>query len=401
MAVLALKLMGVLPPAAKARPASTATTACHFGPSAMLLPGMLFTFDYLASYVSLISAYISLSGTNSSNAKMVTAGCPPAGTVSKAVAVAGQLVELYAHLVDASRDIVDAARSIMPDAQVVGMEPMTGGSSAKVTALALFSPSPGQRRVVFRQHTPEGFKDHGTSVAAKEFGVLQQLHSRGLEVPKPLALHGPAPQHGPWLAMEWVEGTTARSDAQVEAAVEAMAHFLSRLHGLAGIHVPELTTLEDPAQVLEAHLPADQTGGAVAAALRRGINRRANSSVVLHGDYWPGNVMSDGGRLAAVVDWEDASRGDPLADVACARVEICCTYGRPAADRFTDAYVAHMRSAGNAVDLFDLPLWEIYVSATALGSMHLWGLAADAENARRRHTRSFLERAADEFLACR
>ncbi|MDJ0314940.1 phosphotransferase [Arthrobacter sp. H35-D1] len=301
----------------------------------------------------------------------------------------------------ASRDIIDAARSVMPDAKVVGMERMTGGSSAKVTALALFSPSLGQRRVVFRQHTPDGFKDHGTSVAAKEFGVLRQLHSRGFEVPKPLALHGPAPQDGPWLAMEWVEGTTARADAQVDAAVEAMAHFLSRLHGLADIHVPELTALEDPAQVLDAHLPADRTGGAVAAALRRGIDRRANSSVLLHGDYWPGNVMFDGARLAAVVDWEDAAMGDPLADLACARVEICCAFGLPAAERFTDAYVAHMHSAGNALDLFDLPLWEMYVSATALGSMHLWGLAADDENTRRRHTRSFLERAANEFLACR
>lgn len=87
----------------------------------------------------------------------------------------------------------------------------------------------------------------------------------------------------PWHSM-------ARADAQVDAAVEAMAHLLSRLHG-----------------------------------------------------------------LAAVVDWDDASRGDPLADVACARGEICCAYGWPAADRFTDAYVAHVRSAGNAVDLFDLP----------------------------------------------
>lgn len=36
---------------------------------------------------------------------------------------------------------------------------------------------------------------------------------------------------------------------------------------------------------------------------------------ICHGDFHPGNIMVDGGR-SKIVDWIDASRGDPLADVA-------------------------------------------------------------------------------------
>jgi aminoglycoside phosphotransferase (APT) family kinase protein len=37
---------------------------------------------------------------------------------------------------------------------------------------------------------------------------------------------------------------------------------------------------------------------------------------VLHGDYWPGNVLWRDGRLVGVIGWEEAAFGDPLADLA-------------------------------------------------------------------------------------
>ena len=46
------------------------------------------------------------------------------------------------------------------------------------------------------------------------------------------------------------------------------------------------------------------------------------------------------GHLVAVIDWEDACVGDPLADLATARVELLCQYGTDAMDRFTERYRA-------------------------------------------------------------
>jgi aminoglycoside phosphotransferase (APT) family kinase protein len=38
---------------------------------------------------------------------------------------------------------------------------------------------------------------------------------------------------------------------------------------------------------------------------------RLNPSVLLHGDYWPGNILWRDGTIEAVVDWEEAQFGDP------------------------------------------------------------------------------------------
>jgi hygromycin-B 4-O-kinase len=39
--------------------------------------------------------------------------------------------------------------------------------------------------------------------------------------------------------------------------------------------------------------------------------------VVLHGDCAPANILSDGKRVTALIDWGDSLYGDPLHDVAC------------------------------------------------------------------------------------
>ncbi|MDZ7734643.1 MAG: phosphotransferase family protein [Acidimicrobiia bacterium] len=60
----------------------------------------------------------------------------------------------------------------------------------------------------------------------------------------------------------------------------------------------ELAVMEDVADALEAAMP-DQAGAAI-----------------VHGDYRLGNlVTTPGGRVAAVLDWELCTLGDPLADV--------------------------------------------------------------------------------------
>ena len=121
----------------------------------------------------------------------------------------------------------------------------------------------------------------------------------------------------------------------------------------------------------------------------------SSARCLLHGDYWPGNVIFEAGdadraRIAAVIDWEDCALGDALSDVACCRVELLCAHGPEVMDRFTEAYAARMGPLPSA----PLAVWEAYVSAAALHSMHGWGLPAEDEARRRRDTLGFLEAAA-------
>ena len=62
---------------------------------------------------------------------------------------------------------------------------------------------------------------------------------------------------------------------------------------------------------------------------------RRNPAVLLHGDFWPGDVLWQAGRLTAVLDWEDAQVGDPLADVGNTRLEFLWAFGREAMQQFT------------------------------------------------------------------
>jgi aminoglycoside phosphotransferase (APT) family kinase protein len=66
------------------------------------------------------------------------------------------------------------------------------------------------------------------------------------------------------------------------------------------------------------------------AALRRGVPKQRRTSIV-HGDYRIDNMLvrqtGTAARVAAVVDWELSTIGDPVADVA-----MMCAYREPAFD---------------------------------------------------------------------
>ena len=89
-----------------------------------------------------------------------------------------------------------------------------------------------------------------------------------------------------------------------------------------------------------------------------------NPAVLLHGDYWPGNTLWQRGTLVCVIDWEDAVLGDPLADVANARMELTMAFGPTAAADFTDQY----RALVPALDLTALPHWDLYAALATRGA---------------------------------
>jgi aminoglycoside phosphotransferase (APT) family kinase protein len=302
----------------------------------------------------------------------------PGGTIAHAVADLERL--LGGRLVDARK--------------------LTGGSSADVHVLDIGTMAGPLRRAVFRQHAAD-FKGHLDSVTAKEYGVLTTLHARGFAVPEPYLLHGGSHEAAPYLIMEWIDGEPNVAVTQLRDALEQMAAFLVQLHALPveALAVAELTALEDPVEALPAYLPATETGDRLRAILAADTGDRVeNPPVLVHGDFWPGNVLWQGGRLVAVIDWEAAAIGDPSADLACARVELLCQYGDEAMDHFTDRYLAIAQANGTALRLDSLALWEVYVSASALATMHRWGLDPDDETRRRSHTTKFFERAASELL---
>ncbi|MDP6700652.1 MAG: phosphotransferase [Candidatus Latescibacteria bacterium] len=103
--------------------------------------------------------------------------------------------------------------------------------------------------------------------------------------------------------------------------------------------------------------PADeQLGeGRIRAAMEKhGPPQTRNAPALLHGDFWPGNALWREGELVAMVDWEDAMRGDPLIDLAQTRSEIAWTFGIEALEVFSDCYRATID-----IEYGALPYWDL------------------------------------------
>jgi aminoglycoside phosphotransferase (APT) family kinase protein len=114
-----------------------------------------------------------------------------------------------------------------------------------------------------------------------------------------------------------------------------------------------------------------------------------NKPALLHGDYWPGNILWKDGRLVAIVDWEDAARGDPLADLANSRLEVLWAFGVEAMRLFTH----HYTSMATALDASALPYWDLYAALRPASKLSTWGLDEATETAMREGHRLFVAQA--------
>ena len=177
---------------------------------------------------------------------------------------------------------------------------------------------------------------------AREYRIIAALCPTGFPVPVPLHLcPDPDPIGAPFYLMSYVDGWVLRGPDDVASLSsgaaahtgELLVDTLAALHaidpaaiGLADFGRPdgylerqvrrwyeqwersktgELAALDEVADRLRAGLPVSSARGAPA---RSGI---------VHGDYRLDNVVMDAevSRILAVLDWEMATLGDPLADV--------------------------------------------------------------------------------------
>ncbi len=202
--------------------------------------------------------------------------------------------------------------------------------------------------------------------AAHEHRLLEHLAVHGIPAPPPRLLDtSRALLPVDYLVLGWLDGDVDVAPADRSAAALAMADMLARVH-----EVPVTPSLGFLPAGGDAH---DLLAGAVpvghpvtlAPPLVAGLARLrarfpAPPPVLLHGDFWPGNMLWRDGALVAALDWEDAMTGDPLFDVAVARLDIAIVWGEPAMDAFTRRYLAATGRDGGA-----LPLWDLVAARRA------------------------------------
>lgn len=262
----------------------------------------------------------------------------------------------------------DLVCHLWPGEAVTIAEPLTGGVSARVTALTLRRADGRERRVVVREYGERDLRAN-PDVAAHEFALLRLLHGRGLPVPQPLA-------HAPGVLVQTFMG--GDSGAVVGADPVQLALFLARLHALEVGTVPlrPLPPAPPPAGPPDESLAESRLRAALAAH-----PPPPGRAAPLHGDLWPGNTLWQRGTLSAVLDWEDAAIGDPLADVGNTRLELLFFHGEAAMQAFTRAY-----ASATGADLAALPAWDVRAALRPCGRLHSWGLEpAQEQQIRARH----------------
>jgi aminoglycoside phosphotransferase (APT) family kinase protein len=259
------------------------------------------------------------------------------------------------------------AERISAGATVVRRWPLRGGVSAHVEALEVSLVGGARRRVVLRRHGAAAWKAVAPGVTTTEFNLLGALGAAGMAVPEPLFLNASDDLLGsPFFVMEFVDGATEIEPAALPGALRQMAEYLWRVHSLR-LDVPVLPGGEDPVAGALAFVPQADP---VHPVLRRiGALPQVNAPALVHGDFWPGNILWRNGSIAAVIDWEDAATGDPLSDLAGCRLELLWKHGPAAAEAFTRAYLSHA-----TIDCANLPFWELYAASAAAAYMSQWGL---------------------------
>jgi len=273
------------------------------------------------------------------------------------------------------------------DWRAVRAWPLPGGASAQVHAVEIEHPDGSRGRLVLRQYGAANLSAD-SHAAITEYRLLKLLRQARLPVPRPWhADESGAILPGPWLLIGYIDGEAITDPADLATAggltpfLGSLAQALAALHE-TGLRRADVPFLADAAVALPAaNSPAPDEAlseTVIRAALARAWPPPAvNQPVVLHGDYWPGNVLWRDGRVAGIVDWEDAMFGDPLADLGVARLELSWFFGPAAARDFTGRYLALCP----AVDVGALALWDLRAALRPAGKLAGWGLSA-AQQAR-------------------
>ncbi|MGI9333620.1 MAG: phosphotransferase family protein [Gammaproteobacteria bacterium] len=261
---------------------------------------------------------------------------------------------------------------LFPGAELEAMVRLTGGVSADVHRLDLNLVDGRTTSLVLRAHGAS-HSGHSTEL---EYQLLQALYRGGVPVPEPLLVDvSGSLLADPFLVMAFVEGTSAVPAAQECQYIDAMADVLAKIHALPTADLPTLPARNDPLPEVFDYLPDGHEWDDLRAHLRSLADTAyVGSPMLLHGDFWPENLLWHNGAVAAILDWEDAALGDPLSDVACCRVELRYKFGKASMQHFTQAYARH-----RVVDRERLALWQVYVAAAAQRFMGEWGLAPALE----------------------
>jgi aminoglycoside phosphotransferase (APT) family kinase protein len=231
---------------------------------------------------------------------------------------------------------------------------MVGGYSRDTFIIGARTPAGANERFAVRRDLPFGPVE---ASAADEYTYLDRLRALGIPVARPRAAVRDRSFIGePFLLTDCVPGEVATepmgADRAVgEAGAREMAHILARLHCIDPREAGLAIVSSDPREQIAAAIDywrqrwrryrclESEVMEAAFAWLDNNVPRHVPRSVIIHGDYRPGNALMVNGKISAVLDWEFIHSGDAAEDV-----EYMKMYVQPFLD--AGAFMKEYLSAG-------------------------------------------------------
>ncbi|HEV8297410.1 MAG TPA: phosphotransferase family protein [Acidimicrobiales bacterium] len=269
----------------------------------------------------------------------------------------------------------------MPDARAVGVEdllPIASVGNARrpwsFTVTYDVGRARHRRRCVMLLQAEAGQLESDVKI---EFATLRAVEPAGVPVPHALwAERDGRVLGGPFLITELVEGTADMSllrrsvdDPAPRAIASGLADAAARLHAI-DVRTPALDHLS---AVTPDRAAAAQLDHWQAIYLRQRLESlpamafafdwlRAHQPVaarvsVVHGDLRFGNVLYDGDRVTALLDWEMVHLGDPVEDIAWANRSVWSLERWLSLDDFVARYEAQ---SGIRVDRDNLRWYRLF-----------------------------------------
>lgn len=288
-----------------------------------------------------------------------------------------------------------------PARPFVSVRPLEGGISAEVVVIEFIDHDGAHGRVVARRHGPVDFA-RNPRIAYDERALL--LHLREHDYPAPAVVgKGVVPAGifpNPVLITEFVEGsdTAPLPDHAARAGI-----LLARLHYVPlGRRLRNLPRIEPEPLTYDPATDSDFAGRIVEAAkpAYQLLHPRMGKAL-LHGDFWPGNLLwhvppdapenawKDSAFAVKVIDWEDAAVGAPYFDFANARLEWRVAYGGDAQEQLSYEYLGRWK----AFDIYPLPWFELSAVLRMERKLGEFGLDPGEERRWRAEITEFAEEA--------
>jgi aminoglycoside phosphotransferase (APT) family kinase protein len=228
--------------------------------------------------------------------------------------------------------IIDGLAAQMPGEGPLRIQPLGAGHSNLT-----FTVQRGDRTYVLRRPPRPPIAPRAHDVA-REFRMLQALGRHAVRVPAPTLLCVDEAAIGaPFYLMEKVDGVVIRDRVPAPLDTRAgrrristeLVDALVELHAVPWESSPDLSAFGDGDEYLRRQLKLwarqwerNRTRAVPAVDVTRELLEQrlpeSGRATVVHGDYKLDNVLfaaSAPARLVAVLDWEMATIGDPLADL--------------------------------------------------------------------------------------